>query len=368
MTWTLLLGALAAQTPPAPASSPDPASQEGLAREPSGPGTPVGIAEAGNYDAMAVIDQAIERRLAGDLAGGRRLLDEAEPHVEPAERAWFLYQRGIFKELAWDATGARADYEAAIQLFEHPAGGGPGGATGGATAADARFRLALVLEDLGLPAEALAQMRTLSKLRGLDDDDALTVSLQEAISRAGAARPGSGRARRAISKLLDVVAEADAAGGHSWLRAKGRYTVARGLFDEGTGIALDGSEKRIVARLEDRVEHIKLAEQQIVLVIGIRGPLPEPEWIVRSLLDLGDAWAALADALQGIREPSGLTPAELAGYRAGLGERATNLRRRAWEAFDQGVEVAARLQFESPWVGRLRDRRDAMRAMLGTAG
>lgn len=351
MPWLLLVSALAgAQAPPDP-----PPRADQLAAEAPDPTDPIRIAEAGSYDVLDVLDQAVERRQAGDLAGARALIVEAEPHVTAAQRPWFLYQRGILAELSWDFAAARADYEEAIRLYE-----GGGEHPGGGTAADARFRLALVLEDMGDAEGALAQVRAVAKLRGLSEDDTTTLALQEAISRVNVAKPATGRARRATGRLLDTLAAADPGGGHTWLRAKARYTVARALFAEAGAVPLQGSQKRVVRHLEERVRYITAAEKEIVTLVG----LAEPEWILRSLLDLGDAWAALADAVDGAPPPD-LSAEELATYRDLVTDKLLNLRRRAWESYEQGVQLAARLGFESPWVGRLAERRAAVAARLG---
>lgn len=352
MPWLLLLSALAgAQAPPDP-----PPRTDHLAAEAPDPSAPIGVAEAGSYDVLDVLDQAAERRQAGDLAGARALLAEAEPHVTAAQRHQFLYQRGILAELSWDFGSARADYEEAIRLCDADPG-----LAAGATAADARFRLALVLEDLGDPEGALTLVRAVAHMRGLTEDDTATLALQEAISRVNVAKPASGRARRATGRLLDELAAADGGGAGTWLRAKGRYTVAHALFAEAAARPMTGSQRRVVKALEERVRYITSAEKEIVTLVG----LAEPEWILRALLDLGDAWSALADALDAAPPPPELDAAELATYRQALAGKATNVRRRAWESYDQGVQLAARLGFESPWVGRLAERRAATAARLG---
>jgi hypothetical protein len=101
---------------------------------------------------------------------------------------------------------------------------------------------------------------------------------------------------------------------------------------------------------------MQAAEAQIERAIY----LEEPEWILRSLLDLGDAYANLGDALVDAPVPRRLDPGAAAAYQMGVGKLARNAGEKAWHWYDQGVSIALRLQFESPLVGTLRQRRDQL--------
>lgn len=321
------------------------------------PAWEIGESNPDVFDVIGAMDQAIQRRRDGDLAGARLLLTSIEREVLPAQRPWWLYQLGICEELAWKPDAARALYEEAIRLYE----AGASGADTPGTAADARFRLALVLEDLGRDDEALAQMQLLAKLRGLDEADAATVALQRGIALVNA-----GRVRKGLTLLQDTLVPLDrtepagaATSGHrshTWLRAKARWVIARELLDTADAYTLTGGEHRVVRRLTKRAEHIQAAEEQIITLIG----LEEPEWILQSLLDLGDSYANLADDLERAPVPRRLDPGASAVYQLEIKGKVKNVRDKAFHAYDQGVALAVRLGFESPKVATLKDRRDAM--------
>lgn len=358
----LLIGGLylpvaAAQSLPPPTLpvEPPPERLDTLAPGAQTPGWIVEEGEAESFDAIGTIDRAITLRRAGDLAGARSLLLEIQDLVPVDLRPWYLYQRGICEELDQHPDAARALYEEAIRLYEAPWSR----MRGPATAADARFRLALVLEDLGDTQGALDQMRGLAKLRGLNEDDTITVALQQGIAEVGA-----GHTRRGVRRLTETLAAVDPIadaigvtagehGAHAWLRAKSRYILVETLLDEAAALPLTGREKRVVANLTGRAERIKAAEEQVITLTR----LSEPEWILASLVALGDAYRDLADALQGSTPPRRLTSAEEEIYVAEVTAKAENPRTKAWHLYDQGIQLAERLQFESRWVAVLRARR-----------
>ena len=138
----------------------------------------------------------------------------------PAEGlSWYLDQRGVCEELAWRPEAAKAFYDKVVAL-------------GGAEAVDARFRRALVLEDMGLDAAALQDALALAKVKGLDEDDAVTLALQQGITEIN-----TGKVKKGVRRVEAALAEVEAgANTHRYMRAKARYTLARALLVEaGTG-------------------------------------------------------------------------------------------------------------------------------------
>lgn len=290
------------------------------------------------FDYDRTLAEAVRLRQAGDLAGSATLL-EGLTGLVPADRmGGWLYQRGICAELQWKFTEARGFYEEVV-------------ARGGDQVVDARFRLALVLEDLGDPEGALAQVRALAKLRGFDEDDQLTLDLQAAITRVKA-----GDVRRGRAALTEALARGEELGGHTWIRAKGRHTLAACLLADADAISLRGNERRVVRRLKARIVAIQAAETEITTLVG----LEEPEWIVASMIDLGDSWKRLGDDLAASPAPLRFSAEEARLYHEGLAPYAENARTKAWHYWDAGVELAHRLGFESPKVGVLKERRDSL--------
>lgn len=281
------------------------------------------------------IEDAIEVRQSGDLAGARNLLVALEPLVTEQERGWYFYQRGICEELDGHPDLAEGLYRQAIDE--------------GGVGLDARFRLSLVLEEQGRGREALAEIAGLDRIRGLDEDDEITIALLR-----GIAEVESGRIRMGVSRIERALARIDE--GHGYMQAKARFALVQVILSEARKLSLDGPERRVVRRLKRRAVAIKDAEAQVVALTA----LGEPEWILAGLLALGDGYAALADAVAATPPPRKLTPEAAAIYRVEVGKKAENARTRAWHVWDQGVSLALRLEYESPRVAVLRARRDSV--------
>lgn len=283
----------------------------------------------------SLIEEAVALRRRGETEAARELLLTLEPLVTPDLMASYLYQRGICEELLWQPDAARVLYEQVIAL-------------GGDVALDAHFRRALVLEDLGMPEAAYEEIRTVDRARGLDEDDDLTIALQRGISEVGL-----GRERVGIRRIQKALAATEGGDSHRYLRAKARYTLADALLDEADALALTGPEKRVVKRLKGRAERIQASEQQIIAISGLQ----EPEWVLASLIRLGDSYSALAVDLPASTPPKRLSEAEVTIYRRALADKAENVKTKAFHAYDSGVALATRLAWESPRVATLVQRR-----------
>ena len=316
-------------------------AQEGVNHAPADTTVPGGPVAAGNpplFDLDRTVAEAIRLRQTGDLRGATALLEGLGGLVPPDALGWWLYQRGICAELQWQFTEARALYEDVV-------------ARNGDHVADARFRLALVLEDLGDPDGALLQMQALARLNGFDEDDRLTLALQQGISWVN-----TGKVRRGTRALEEALARAPADGRQSWILAKARYTLVARQLADADHLALTGGEARVVKRLKRRIAAIQAAERAITVLVG----LAEPEWIVASMRALGDSWQRLGDDLVAAPPPPRLTAAEAAIYRQSLLPYAENARTKAFHYWDAGVQLAHRLNFESPKVQALKERRDSI--------
>jgi hypothetical protein len=283
----------------------------------------------------ALLEEAVALRQAGDAEAARALLLAMAPRVPEELRAAWLYQRGVTEEIAWRPAEAQALYDAVI-------------ATGDPLALDARFRRALVREDLGDDAGALADVLAVGKARGLDEDDAVTLALQR-----GIAEVNTGRVRAGVRRIDRALALVESGDTHRYMRAKSRCTLAKALLAEAAALPLDGRERRATRNLSTRAAHIAAAERQITALVALQ----EPEWILASLVALGDGYAALGDALAAAPPPRRLTDAQAELYRAEIARYVKNARTKAHHWYDAGVTLAARLQWESPRVALLRERR-----------
>lgn len=286
--------------------------------------------------AAELLDEAVTLRQAGDVEAARALLLAMAPQLPEALRAAWLYQRGVTEEIAWRPAEAKALYDAVI-------------ASGDPLALDARFRRALVREDLGDDAGALADVLAVAKARGLDEEDAVTLALQRGIIEVN-----TGHVRKGIRRIDRALAEVEGGATHRYMRAKARYTLAKALLAEAADLPLDVAERRATRNLSARAARIAAAERQITALVALQ----EPEWILASLVALGDGYAALGDALAAAPAPARLSAEQAAVYRAELDRYVINARTKAHHWYDAGVTLAARLQWESPRVALLRERRE----------
>jgi len=298
------------------------------------------VGETAPFDVRTTIETAIRLRTEGDLPGATTLLAGVSDLVGPELRNWYEYQRGINEELAWHFAEARTWYERVIER-------------GGEHVPDARFRLALVLEDLGETEAAAAQMRELARLKGLDESDVLTLALQGGITDIH-----NGRVRRGTRALTEALAATEGGPTHTWLRAKARYTLARQSLAEADATSLTGSQRRLVRRLKARIALIDAATAEIVRVVNTPGP--EPEWILASLLALGESYRRLGDDLAAAPPPASLSAEEQARYHELLRPYVENAYTKAWHYWDEGLAMAGRLGFESPKVQTLKERSNAL--------
>lgn len=274
------------------------------------------------------IQDAIITRQNGNLAGATALLEAYAPF--PEEQAWYLYQRGICAELGNRPAQAEAWYRQAI-------------AAGAVD--DARFRLALVLEDQGRDQEALTEVITLARQKGFDERDQATLDLQLGISEVN-----TGKKRKGLRRIQATLDGLEAGASHTWMRAKGRYTLARLLLEEADSLDLRLPERRQVRRLTRRAESLQAAEQQVAAIARLN----EPEWVLAGLIALGDSHARLAREIATAPPPRRLTPSEDGIYREMIIDKAAVIDAKARHIWQSGVDLAARIQWESPRVAALK--------------
>ena len=285
-----------------------------------------------------VLALAEEMRRTGAPGNCRQLLLTIDGDVGDDHRSDYLFLRGFCAELAWDNEAARDDYREVI-------------ARNTSKVDAARSRLALVLEDLGDGHGALQQMVILHRNEGWDLDDQITVNLEKALAEVAAGRRRRG-ARHVEAAL--VVAESWKKG--SWLSAKARYVLLDVDLRRAEQHVVRGSERHQAAAVTRRVRAFTAAETAMVPLVAHE----EPEWILHGLYRLGGAYLAFGEELVAARPPARLTAEQERIYRDQVAAQQQQLRTRAAHVYDQGVQLALRLQFESPLVARLQLERDRL--------
>ncbi len=290
-------------------------------------------------DPAELFEEAIARREAGDVEGAvqrlvhLRLSGDSSPAI--------LYQLGVSYELAEDFPTALSVYDLLLSSDRDPG-----------VQRDAGFRRAQVLETLGRYDEALRQLKAIvPPPEGFDFRDRQTYDIQLGVAmlRAGSARRGEALIRGGLSALEGSEA--------TYIRAKGWYALASHTLSEAATLPLDGRERRVQNNVEARglalLEAEEILSEQVI-------PLAEPEWILAGVLDLGDAYAALARDIAASPPPPRLSPEQARIYREEIDERAQVLYRKAWARYDMGLTYAGRLGLNNRYTRLLTERRDGL--------
>jgi tetratricopeptide (TPR) repeat protein len=298
--------------------------------------------QIGNQAPSEILDEAIARRLHGDIRGTLDRLDYLFGlGPELPERADVLYQLGVAFEVQDSFDEAIGWYD--LLLSDFP---------GDPLCQDGWFRRALCLEYLGHHDQALESLGHIRTEGGLDYHDRLTLDLQRGISlvRGGKAARGM----KILDTTLVATKDSDAV---PYLRAKGYVTRARYWMEEADRYPLDGRQRRQARHLAERAELFNRAEMDVAAAIRLK----EPEWILEGLLVLGQGLLRLHDDLLAAPPPKHLTDDQEAIYRQEIEKKARVLLTKAWRYLDEGLQVASTLQYEGRPLADLRATHDAIR-------
>ncbi len=291
--------------------------------------------------AVDPLEQAIDARHAGNFSGAAAYLDVVRPLVDPEDEARWNLERGLAEELQWRPGEAEPYYRAAVMA-------------GGPAAAEAQFHLVVVLDDLGRHAEAHAELAALLDTPGLAPEFVPVLQLQ-----AGILDLHGGKASRGARRIRARVDGVEASGMHPWMVGRARTALIDSYAASANALEFDTTEGRQKRNLAKRVRLVQDAEAQMYAVFKT----DEPEWITGSLLVVGRAYEDLADDLAQARPPSRLRGEQVDVFRTEVATRAEAPRTKAFNCYDKGVEVAARLGWTSPAVLALREERETLAAV-----
>ncbi len=289
-----------------------------------------------SQDPDVVFQEAMDRRMDGDVQGAIERF--AWLRAQGDRRPGVLYQMGVAYEFAGEFKVALSAYD---QLITED--------LSGEYHDDAGFRRGICLEELGRWDEALAQYK-LVPTKGLMGSDLWTIQLARGIADVRTGKQGKGE--RAILAALQASQGSDI----TWMQAKALYTLQDSLLLERDQSPLEGSSRRQAKHLIERAVQISDAEAMLAQVVRLK----EPDWILKGLLSLGDAYLALHQELIVAPAPRKLDAQQVAMYRTVLEEKGTILLRKAWEAYDQGLVVAGTYGVESPVVVELAEKQAAL--------
>lgn len=286
----------------------------------------------------ALFDDAVERRIHGDLEGAiarltwLRLAGDDSPAT--------LYQLGIAYELDERFTEALGVYDLLLtELDDSP------------LQYDAYFRRGLTHEALGDTRSALRDYRRIPDHHDWERQDRYTLDLIKGGALLAADREHAGR-----TLVLSALKATEGTGEVSWARGRGLYALAEHTLGEAGEIPLRGGQGKLAHRVRLRLEAIERADNYMVHVVRTE----EPEWILAGLLVLGDAWLDLHDDLLAAPMPKGLSRWQEDHYRQLLADQIQRFRTRAWSVYDQGLGVAGTYRVENRYTRALRHRRDTI--------
>ncbi len=276
-----------------------------------------------------IIDEAAERRLRGDTQGAIvRLELVLEQRPPPPELPDALYQFALCHEREDRFEQALSVYDRLVK--EHP---------DALVTQDGWFRKGLCLDYLGRHREARRALSRVRTTQGLNLHDRLTLDLQRGISLVR-----GGRIRAGLALMDGALSAVEGSDQVTYLRAKAHVTRARVWLDSSADRDLDVPERKQLAVLEQRAEHLAAAEREVAAAAY----LGEPEWILEGLLLLGDGYRDLHRDILDSRVPRDLDEESVAIYHAKVQERARVLIVKAWNHYDTGISKAG----EWRYVGR----------------
>ena len=283
----------------------------------------------------AVLAEVVARRRVGDYAGAAARLD----HLKGREvlLAGVAYHWGILAEVQEDYETAVARYLEVETRFPQSA-----------QAADATFRRAYCLEDLGRHKEALEVVESLRSSGKWSRSDGITLSLEQ-----GIVELRSGKKRQGIKRIVTALAAIEESNEQTWIRSRARIALARVQLEEAAGLNLR-CRWFTIRRLKARARLMAAAADQAKAAFS----LGEPEFALQGLMLLGDAHVQLYEDMLQTPVPWRIKSADHELYRAAVKKRSAILLVKAHARYDEGVRVAARTQ----WQGVLTDELKVKRA------
>lgn len=280
-------------------------------------------------DAQELTDEGWRRIELGDNEGARLLAVQARrrPGADHGELA---YMEALSWAFAGDHDNALARLNDVLVVFP-----------GHRRAGDAAFRIALVHDEAGHPSEARGALGALKPWKSLPLEAQHKVALCDA-----AWLIDIGRTRRGIRRLRNTME--DVTEGLTWYRARAVRSLLDLALDQAARLRFDGPERRFPKVLEARATLISAAEAQVALMID----LEEPEFVLRGLYQLGQAYEAVGDDLLAAPMPE-LSKNQLDIYQHEVARRAANQWIKASRYYDLGLEHAGSVHWEGPLLDQL---------------
>ena len=150
-----------------------------------------------------------------------------------------------------------------------------------------QFRYGIVLSDMGLDHEALVVFREAAGSKDLAEHEKLILEYAR-----GVAYIYAGKTRKGVRKINKALLKQNSETG-TWIEARARAALVYVLIEESESLTFE-KPKKTAQRFQKRSELVGSAEEQIVVMIN----LGEPEYVLRSLILLSDAYFQVAAELR----------------------------------------------------------------------
>ncbi|MAY79543.1 MAG: hypothetical protein CL930_02060 [Deltaproteobacteria bacterium] len=289
------------------------------------------------------LEEAVALRRIGAFDAAQNMLDLARASAGSALEQ-LEYQQGILYETTEQWDKAIDVYVMVSERFSDLA-----------IAADARFRLAYCLEEVGRHRESIRMVKRLRASGKWTADDERSMALQQ-----GIVEIRSGKERRGIKRI--VAALNSPIDNRTWITAKARLALVRVQLQTAADIKISG-DKKAARRLKARDALMTEAEKQAIAMFQ----LGEPEFALEGLLLLGDSYVLLYEDMVSYDPPRSVKSEDHEQYREIVKQKAKILLTKAYNRYDEGVRVAARTQWVGSVTTKLKAERDALRDILEPA-
>ncbi|MGC6506809.1 MAG: tetratricopeptide repeat protein [Myxococcota bacterium] len=283
------------------------------------------LTEAQYFDALSVLEleEMVQlRKRSGQYDDALRHLTILIKRVDDLD---YHYEEALLYELKEDYAQAAQRYEAILTAPE----------LSPVFRRNIQFRYGIVLSDMGLDRDALAVFRTVSRAKDLKSHEKLILEYAR-----GVAYIYAGKTRKGIRKINKTLLKQNSDTG-SWIEARARAALVYVLIEESERLTFE-KPKKTAQRFQKRSELVGAAEEQIVVMIN----LGEPEYVLRSLVLLSEAYFQVAEEMRVAPPPPTLNREQQIRFQKKQLERADFIDERGRSYCAKGVGYSDQMGFK----------------------
>ena len=270
----------------------------------------------------ALEEMVVARKRSGQYDDALRHLSILRERVDSVD---YSFEEALLHELKESYAEAAQRYESILTLDElNPV-----------FRRNVQFRYGIVLSDMGLDRDALAVFRSVSRSKGLEARDKLILEYAR-----GVAYIYAGKSRKGVRKINRALLKQNPDTG-SWIEARARAALVHVLIEESEKLTFE-KPKRTAMRFQKRSELVGSAEEQIVVMIN----LGEPEYVLRSLVLLSEAYFQVADEMRVAPPPPALSREQQIRFQKKQLERADFIDERGRSYCAKGVGYSDQMGFQ----------------------